>query len=127
MLTETGNQSETEVLPLANAVFCLDCETISNSRREDCPVCKSRSVVNLAKMLGGSLLTHSVAKSRPGDCVLFDATITVGLPQMQAKDLESTVEKLSMAIGSRLARNGASLHIKVEPSGRVVAISSVEA
>src|SRR5215467_16326646 len=115
MFTETHNQAETEVLPLANAVFCLDCETISNSRREDCPVCKSHSVVNLAKMLGGSLLTHSIAKSRPGDSVLFDATITVGLPQMQAKDLESTVEKLSMAIGSRLARNGASLHIKVEP------------
>jgi hypothetical protein len=48
--------------------------------------------------------------------VLFDITITVELQQVHAKDLNATVETLSNVIGPKLARNRASLHIKVEPT-----------
>ena len=40
---------------LLNAVFCADCETISNSPHDACTVCGSRSLINLFRMLGGTV------------------------------------------------------------------------
>ena len=40
-------------VPLLNAVFCADCETISNSPHDACTVCGSRSLVNLFRISGG--------------------------------------------------------------------------
>ena len=116
MFAETQNQSEAEVLPLGNAVFCLDCEIISNSRNDECPACKSRSLVSLARMLGGTLLAHKEGRFQECENVLFDITLTVGLQQMHAKDLNTTLENLTNVIGPRLARGLASLHLKVEPT-----------
>ncbi|MGA9966333.1 MAG: hypothetical protein WBQ10_14135 [Terriglobales bacterium] len=123
MFTGTQNQSEAEVLPLGNAVFCLDCEIISNSRSDECPACKSRSLVSLARMLGGSLLVHKVGRFQECENVLFDITITVELQQMQAKDLNTALESLTNVIGPRLARGLASLHIKVEPTAGKLLLS----
>jgi hypothetical protein len=116
MFAGTRNQPEAEVLPLGNAVFCLDCEIISNSRRDECPACKSRSLVSLARMLGGSLLLHEARRSQECEDVLFDITITVELQRMHAKDLNTTLESLTNLIGPRLARGRASFHINVEPT-----------
>jgi len=43
-----------EALPLLEAVLCADCEIISNSRGDCCQVCGSRSLLSLARILGGS-------------------------------------------------------------------------
>jgi hypothetical protein len=43
-----------EALPLLDAVLCADCEIISNSRGDHCEVCGSRSLLSLARILGGS-------------------------------------------------------------------------
>jgi hypothetical protein len=45
----------------------------------------------------------------------FDITITVGLQQMHAEDLNTALERLSNMIGPRLGRARASVHIDVEP------------
>ena len=116
MFAETQHQPEAEVLPLGNAVFCLDCEIISNGRGDECPACKSRSLVSLARMLGGSLLAHKAGRSQDCADVLFEISITVELQQTHAKDLNTTLESLTKVIGPRLARGLASLHIKVEPT-----------
>lgn len=42
-------------VPLLNAVFCVDCETISNSPHDACTICGSHSLINLFRMLGGTL------------------------------------------------------------------------
>jgi hypothetical protein len=47
---------------------------------------------------------------------LFDITITVELQQMPAKDLSTTVERLTSVIGPKLARDRASFHINVKPA-----------
>ena len=44
MFAETRNHLDAGVLPLLNAVFCLDCEVISSSRGDECPACKSRAL-----------------------------------------------------------------------------------
>ncbi|MGA7138056.1 MAG: hypothetical protein WBZ14_10320 [Terriglobales bacterium] len=47
---------------------------------------------------------------------MFDITITVELQQMHAKDLSTTVERLTSVIGPRLARDQASFRINVKPA-----------
>ncbi|MGA9472159.1 MAG: hypothetical protein WBV36_06830 [Terriglobales bacterium] len=47
---------------------------------------------------------------------MFDITITVELQQMHAKDLNTTVERLTGVIGPRLARDRALFHINVKPT-----------
>jgi hypothetical protein len=82
------NQLDENVLPLRNAVFCLDCEIISNSRSDECPACKSRSVVSLARMLGGSLFAH---RAQRRESVAFDIAIAIELQQVNAKELSTLV------------------------------------
>jgi len=40
---------------LRNAVLCADCEVISDSPHDCCAVCGSRSLLNLSRVLGGTL------------------------------------------------------------------------
>ena len=116
MSTLTQNRLDKGGLPLWNAIFCLDCEVISNSRREECPVCHGRSLVSLARVLGGSLFAHREQASQEGENKLFDVTITVDLQQMHGKDLTATLERLTSVIAPKLARDQAALHISVKPS-----------
>jgi hypothetical protein len=54
---ETAAKSEVilNTVPLINAVLCADCEVISDSSGEVCSVCGSRSLLNVARVLGGSV------------------------------------------------------------------------
>jgi hypothetical protein len=116
MFAETKNYPDLRVLPLLHAVFCLDCEVISSSRGDECPTCKGRALVNLARMLESSLLAHRAQYSHEGERESFDITIAVELRQMPAKDLSSTVERLTSVIGPKLAEDRASFHINVKPA-----------
>ena len=116
MIDLTKNRLDAGGLPLWNAVFCLDCEVISNSRSHECPVCNGRSLVSLARILGGSLFAHREQQSQDCEHALFDITITVELQQMDAKELNTTLERLTGVIGPKLAREQAVFHIEVKPS-----------
>jgi hypothetical protein len=67
-------------------------------------------------MLGGSLLAHKAQHSHLGETGLFDVTIAVELQQIHAKDLSTTVERLTSVIGPKLAGDRASFHINVKPA-----------
>ena len=67
-------------------------------------------------MLEGSLLAHRAQRSQECESGLFDITIVVELQQMHAKDLSTTVERLTGVIGPKLARDRASFHINVKPA-----------
>jgi hypothetical protein len=113
MLAVAWNSPEPVILPLTIAVFCLDCEVISNSRCDECPACKGHSLVSLARLLGGSLLEHDA--SQQIDSVSFDVRLTVEMQRMQAKDLSTTLESLNNVVGPRIAQGRGSFHINVEP------------
>ena len=51
--------AETQVLPLMEAVLCVDCEMVSNSSRGHCLACGSRALLNVATALGGPLHAKS--------------------------------------------------------------------
>jgi hypothetical protein len=40
---------------LQNAVLCAECDVVSDSPHDICPVCGSRSLFNIARILGGKL------------------------------------------------------------------------
>ncbi|HEX9137633.1 MAG TPA: hypothetical protein VF905_11920 [Nitrospirota bacterium] len=110
------NRLDAGGLPLWNAVFCLDCEVISNSRGDECTVCNGRSLVSLARLLGGSLFAHREQLSQEGEHVLFDITMTVELRQVDAKDLTTTLERLTSVVGPKLAREQAMFHVDERPA-----------
>lgn len=110
------NYSDKGALPLSNAVFCLDCELITNSRGDECPGCKGRSCVSLARLLGGTLPVHRAQRLQKDEGGMFDVTITVALQQMCAPELSSAVEKLTGVLGPFLAREQATLHVGVSPT-----------
>ena len=116
MFAGANSHLDAGVLPLWNAVFCLDCEVISSSRGDECTACKSRSLVSLARMLGGSLLAHKAQHLQECGGGLFDITIMVELQQMHAKDVSTTVERLTSVIGPKLSRDRASFRINVKPA-----------
>lgn len=111
-----GTRSQPEFVPLSNAVFCLDCEVISNGRCDECPACNSRSVVSLARMIGGSLGSQE-QRSQEHDGVSFKVTITVELQQMYANELNMIFKGLSDVIEPRLVTGRASIHMNVVPTG----------
>lgn len=68
-------------------------------------------------MLGGSLSIRGKRQLRDRENELFDITITLEFQQMRAKDATTTLERLINVIGQQLARDQATLHIKVQPTG----------
>ena len=40
---------------LRNAVLCAECDVVSDSPHDQCLVCGSRSLFNIARMFGGNL------------------------------------------------------------------------
>jgi hypothetical protein len=114
MFRGSNNQTAAEAVPLQSAVLCIDCESVSDSRCDECPVCGSRSLLNLARLLGGTL-AHGVNSLTKTENTLFDLEISVALSRIEAKDLNAVVEGIIDVIGSSLGRDRASFHINVEP------------
>src|SRR5216683_7125690 len=60
---------------LQNAVLCAECDVVSDSPHDRCLVCGSRSLFNIARLLGGTL---------PGDraTLLRPAILEPGQPEL---------------------------------------------
>ena len=52
-------------ITLQNAVLCAECDVVSDSPHDQCMVCGSRSLFNIARMLGGNLPGQRAALIRP--------------------------------------------------------------
>jgi hypothetical protein len=115
MLLELRRRSDIVALP--RAVLCVDCESISTSHTDECPVCSSRSLLSLAKMLGGSLLAHRAKCREPQENsqMQFDVQVSIELQRVEPRELNTAVEGIAFLIGPTLGRGRASFHINVEP------------
>ncbi len=114
---------KTGAVPLQGAVLCLDCECITNGRIDCCPVCGSRSLLNIGQMLGGSPLPGP-SKS-PQTKLRFDLTFTIELKRMIPQDVNTAIERITRMIEPRLGQQGACFHVNVEPIGAEPARSSL--
>ena len=62
-----GEGAATELLPslpLSCAVLCVDCDRITISYHDGCPVCGGKSLLNMAQILGGTLGPDRVTLSQ---------------------------------------------------------------
>lgn len=108
-MSTTGREVEQEmtVVPLQHAVFCVNCETVSNSPHDVCRVCGSRSLVSLFRMLGTLR-----GKNQPPELVKYNLELTVRVNEVSGADLNHAIGALT-----RLAEVGKdlqALHMRIE-------------
>jgi len=100
-------------VPLLNAVFCVECETISNSPHEACTVCGSRSLINLFRLVGGTLRGQKTQLDGDGTkTAKYNLELIAKVREVPATELSHIVESMT-----RLARTGRaveSLRVNVE-------------
>jgi hypothetical protein len=100
-------------VPLVNAVFCVDCEIISNSPHDACTVCGSHSLISLVRMLGGTL--RSQKPQSPEDHTKtpkYNLELTAKVHEISATELNHAIVLIT-----RLTEVGGDvkcLHINVE-------------
>lgn len=102
-----GGSSSLNTIPLLNAVYCVNCDLITNSPHDACCVCGSHSVVGVARMWQ---LTLAEAAS---DVAKYKVSVTVDVREIPANGLNESTKLIS-----RLAELGGdvkTLHIKVDP------------
>jgi hypothetical protein len=100
---------------MQDAVLCVDCEVVSTSSNDKCPVCSSRSLFSLFRMLGGTLSDRKTEfREQRGEAVKYDLEITLKLKEMTARDLNdaiTSINRLTLPIHGCLLE---SFHINVD-------------
>lgn len=80
-------------VPLENAVFCVNCEMISNSTHDVCTVCGSPSLVGLFRILGGTLRKRdSEPVEKLPTNVKYHVELSVDAHDISARDLNHAIE-----------------------------------
>src|ERR1035441_6989195 len=75
-------------VPLLNAVFCADCETISDSPHDVCSVCGNHSLVNLFRILGGTLRSQmQQSTEHHAKTAKYNLELTVKAHEIPANEL----------------------------------------
>jgi hypothetical protein len=110
MKAEATTEEGVSVVPLLNAVFCVDCETISNSPHDACTVCGSHSLVSLFRMMGGSLRGRKAQSN--ARTAKYNLELTVRVHQLPAAELNRAIQ--SIARLAEVCGDLESLHINVE-------------
>src|SRR5438876_319881 len=101
-------------LALQTAVFCVQCELISENNTPGCLACGSRAVLSLSRVLGGSLRGQQIAN------VIADAELN-----RLVRDLLRTVSESCAASGNGVPASFASLapsrhHIRARGTSRAL-------
>ena len=116
MSAATTNVFGLNTVSLDNAVFCVNCEMISNSAHDVCDVCGSRSLVALCRVLGGTLHRRTAPASIPllpaKTNVKYHVELSIDAHDVCARDLNQAIE-----VVTRLSEAGAvieQMHINVE-------------
>jgi hypothetical protein len=118
-----GSDDERELItvPLQRAVFCVDCEIVSNSPHDVCTVCGSPSLINLDRLLGGTILSRGVARPfapERSKSVKYNLELTIKAYDIAARDLNNAVDSITQlaAVAGKLE----CLHLNVESVEKAV-------
>jgi hypothetical protein len=111
MNTAANPERALVTVPLLNAVFCVNCETISNSPHDACRICGSHSLINLCRVLGGTLWNRK-PQSGPSQSK-YRLELNARLSEIPATDLNLLFELLSRLAG---AGGDVESRLQVEPA-----------
>ncbi len=81
-------------VPLVHAVFCVDCESISNSPHDACTICGSHSLIGLFRLLGGTLGSQK-APSSDAKTSTYNLELTVKMRAIPANELSRALQAIS--------------------------------
>ncbi|MGD1082800.1 MAG: hypothetical protein ABR881_31175, partial [Candidatus Sulfotelmatobacter sp.] len=102
MNTAADTERGLNVVPLLNAAFCVDCETISNSPHDVCTVCGSHSLLNLFRMVGGTLRSQKTQLAGDGaKTAKYNLELIAKVREIPATELSLIIESMT-----RLAEAG---------------------
>lgn len=104
-VTDT-RKSLSSAIPLVNAVYCVNCDLITNSPHDDCSVCGSHSVIGVARMWQLALPETPVKAARY--TVSFTANVR-GIPAYGLSESTKLIGRLA-ELGGDLKE----LHIQVD-------------
>jgi hypothetical protein len=105
-VTDAGS-SLLSAIPLLNAVYCVNCDLITNSPHDACGVCGSNSVVGVSRMWKPTLAEVPTNSAR------YKVSVIVDVREIPANGLNESIKLIS-----RLAELGGdvkTIHIKVDP------------
>jgi hypothetical protein len=109
-------QADSGAVPLQSDVVGIEGESITDNQVDECPLCGSRSLLGIAKLLDNTLPLHKAySANKDENTVLFDLEFTIDLKQMELKDLNAAIQHINSLIGARLVRGRARCHIDVQP------------
>ena len=94
-------------IPLVNAVYCVNCDSITNSPHDACGVCGSHSVISVSRMW-----QLSITEDRP-KAARYKISFTADVREIPADGLNESTKLIG-----RLAELGGriqDLHIEVDP------------
>lgn len=113
MNAESDNR-ELSTIPLQTAVFCVECEIVSNSQHDVCTVCGSPSLVSLDRLLGGTIRKDGgrTSAKQPQETLKYNLELTVKVHAVPARELNHTIESITQL--ADVARNLECLHLNVE-------------
>ena len=106
------NDGRLNTVALQNAVFCAGCETISNSPHDACTVCGSRSLINLFRMLGGTVRSQKPQSAEDHAKTEYNLELTVKVYEIPANEVNRVIESISRL--AEVCGDLESLHINVE-------------
>jgi len=94
-------------IPLLNAVYCVNCDLITNSRHDYCGVCGSHSVIAVSRMWQ---LTLTEAPTRTAKYKVSFTAEVQGIPANELSESTKLIGRLA-----ELGGDVRELHIEVEP------------
>ena len=108
-----AGSSYLNAIPLPNAVYCVNCNFISNSPHDICRVCGSPSVVGVSRIWKLTLAEATTNEGRYTRNHRYKISFSVDISEIPANGLNESTKLIS-----RLAELGGdvnALHIKVDP------------
>jgi hypothetical protein len=113
MNTATDTEKGLSAVPLLNAVFCVDCETITNSPHDACTVCGSHSLINLFRMVGGTLRSQKTQlDGHRAKTAKYNLELVAKLREIPAAELSLIIESMTQL--AQAGRVVESLRLNIE-------------
>lgn len=114
MMSDVADPSR-NFIPIQEAVLCVDCEMIGTSTNDACPVCGSRSLFSLFRVLGGTLSGSKIPFEDESDSIRYGLEITLKIKEMTAKDLNEAIAAINRITLPARGCVLESFHINVDP------------
>lgn len=113
MSARADTEKGVATVPLLTAMFCVDCESISNSAHDVCPVCGSHSLISLFRTLGGTLRSQKALRTVcQRKTAKYNLELNVNVRGIPGDELNHAIESISRL--AQVCGDLESLHFNVE-------------